>query len=168
LPRERIAAFVDRAYASLAEVDYYRVLGVSSGANAEQIRAAYYRLATYLHPDIHGPDLDPAFRRKLTAVYSRVVEAYKVLTDEVRRGAYDAALAGGSMRLRSGRTTAPAPRPEDQIQNAKARRFFELSRAALRDHDLKSARTNLKLALMMEPGSPLLERELAKLDPPGS
>lgn len=162
--RARIVAFVDRAYQNLDAVDYYRVLGVSSAASSEQIRGAYYKLATYLHPDIHGLEVDPAFHRKLTAVFSRVVEAYKVLSDESRRSNYDTALAAGNMRLRGGRTTAPPMRREDALKNPKAKRFYELSQRALRDSDLRSARTNLKLALSMEPDSELLQSALAELD----
>lgn len=162
--RARINAFVERAYSSLDSVDYYRVLGVSSASTGAQIRDAYYRLATYLHPDVHGVDVEPAFHRKLTAVFSRVVEAYKVLTDEAKRHNYDAALARGDMRLRGGRTTAPPARPGDTLTNPKAKRFYELSRRALHDNDLRSARTNLKLALSMEPDSALLKAELERLE----
>lgn len=166
--RARISAFVERAYSSLDSVDYYRVLGVSSAATSAQIRDAYYRLAAYLHPDVHGVDVEPRFHRKLTAVYSRVVEAYKVLTDDARRQNYDAALARGNMRLRAGRTTAPPSRPEDTLTNPKAKRFYELSQRALHDNDLRSARTNLKLALSMEPDSELLKAELERLEALGS
>ena len=161
--KAKIAAFVDRAFANLDHVDYYQVLGVSSAVSADQIRQAYYRLATYLHPDVHGVDIDTAYHAKLTAVFSRVVEAYKVLSNEGRRSSYDRVLAGGSMRMRSG-TKPPPMRPADQLTNPKAKRFFELSQRALGDHDIKSARTNLKLALSMEPDSKLLQDALAKLE----
>lgn len=161
--KAKIAAFVERAYQSLDQVDYYQVLGISSAASSEQIRAAYYRLAAYLHPDMHGLEIDPGYHAKLTAVYSRVVEAYKVLSDSSRRSSYDGQLARGHMRMRSG-TVPPPPRPEEQLTNPKAKRFYELSQRALGDKDVKSARTNLKLALSMEPDSKLLREALAKLD----
>ena len=55
-------------------------------------------------------------------------------------------------------------RPSGKPPNPKAKRFYELSRRALGDNDLKSARTNLKLALSMEPDSKLLQDALAKLE----
>ncbi len=161
--RDRIETFVERAYLNLEQVDYYRVLGVSSAAGNEQIRTAYYKLAAYLHPDVHGMDIDPVFRNKLTKVFSRVVEAYKALSDSNKRRIYDSGLAGGRMRLRSGTTMQPRRR-QDSLVNAKAKRFFELSQAAMRDNDLRSARTNMKLALSMEPDSELLQEELAKIE----
>ena len=160
--RAKISAFVDKAHESLDRVDYYQVLGISSAASSEQIRAAYYRLATYLHPDMHG-EISPGYRAKLTAVFSRVVEAYKVLSDDSRRSAYDSHLASGNMRIRSG-TVPPQPRPSDQLKNPKAKRFYELSQRALGDQDVRSARTNLKLALSMEPDSKLLQEALARLE----
>ncbi len=161
--KAKIASFVDRAFENLANVDYYRVLGVSSASNEEQIRAAYYQLATYLHPDMHGLDVDPLFHSKLTVVFSRAVEAYKVLSDSEKRVAYDAGLGRGRMRMRSGTTMQP-PRPEDRIENAKARRFYELSQRALLDKDLRSAKNNLRLALSMEPESDVIKDELARLE----
>lgn len=161
--KDKIAAFVDRAFQNLDQVDYYQVLGVSSAVSAEQIRQAYYRLAAYLHPDVHGLEIDPSYHARLTAVFSRVVEAYKVLSDEGKRRSYDGMLARGNMRMKSG-TKPPPMRPEDSLTNPKARRFYDLSQKALRDNDLKSARTNLKLALSMEPDSKLLNDALAKLE----
>jgi hypothetical protein len=55
-------------------------------------------------------------------------------------------------------------RPADQLTNPKAKRFYELSQRALGDNDIRSARTNLKLALSMEPDSKLLQDALAKLE----
>jgi DnaJ-class molecular chaperone len=161
--KAKIATFVDRAFENLEQVDYYQVLGVSSAVSAEQIRQAYYRLAAYLHPDVHGLEIEPVYHSKLTAVFSRVVEAYKVLSDESRRRSYDGLLARGDMRMRSG-TKPPPMRPADQLTNPKAKRFYELSQRALGDSDVKSARTNLKLALSMEPDSKLLQEALAKLE----
>ena len=47
---------------------------MSSAASTEEIRDAYYKLASRLHPDVHGEGIDPDFRRRLTSVFSRVVE----------------------------------------------------------------------------------------------
>lgn len=154
-----VEQFVQRAHAALGEVDYYRILGVSSAMTEVQIRDAYYRLAARLHPDVHGVDIDPEFRRKLTAVFSRVVEAYKVLTDPARRAAYDRGLARGHLRLRAG-AELEEDRPEDAIRDPAARRFYKLAQAALEDGDARSALVNLRFALSVEPDSELLQREL--------
>lgn len=143
-----VAEFVERAFAVLGEVDYYRILGVAREVECGAVRNAYYKLAARLHPDVHGEDLDPAFKRKLTAVYSRVVEAYRVLTDPAQRASYDEGLAAGEVRISTG--VKVRPRPEELIEDAGARRFYQLGMQALVAGDRKSAVMNLKMALSLE------------------
>ena len=161
--RQEIARFVERASAALDKLDYYQLLGVSPAATSEEIRDAYYRRASHLHPDVHGLDIDPSYRLKITAVFSRLVEAYKALSEARSRAAYDRGLASGALRLSAARE-APAKAPEDELQNGAARRFFKLSRAARDTGNLPSALMNLRLALSMEPESTLLKRELEILE----
>lgn len=161
--KRAIEAFVEQAHAALDQLDYYRILGVSSAATEDDIRDSYYKLASRLHPDVHGLDVDPAFRAKLTAVFSRVVEAYKALSDSGRREAYDRGLARGHLRLRAG-ADLDAPRPEDSLKSAAAVKFYKLARAALDEGDARSAQMNLRLALSVEPDSELLQRELAAVE----
>lgn len=159
----QIARFVERAYGALDRVDYYRLLGVSSAATETEIREAYYKLAQHLHPDIHGVDIPEPFRLKLTAVFSRVVEAYKALSDGPRREAYDRGLARGSLRLKMG-VEIQNDRPEARITDPGALKFYRLARAAREGGDLKSALMNLRLALSVEPDNTVLQSELADLE----
>jgi curved DNA-binding protein CbpA len=160
--RVAIEQFVDRAYAALDKTDYYRVLGVSSAATEQEIRDAYYKLAARLHPDVHGDTLDPAFRQRLTTVFSRVVEAYRVLTDSVRRGEYDDTLARGDLRMAPGAKVKP--RSEEAPLDAHARKFYQLARSALDAGDPRSAIMNLRIALSTEPDSPVLRAALARAE----
>ena len=63
--------------------DHYEVLGVSTGATAEEIKQAYRRLARDSHPDRH-PD-DPSAEER----FKEVAAAYEVLSDPERRANYD-------------------------------------------------------------------------------
>lgn len=63
--------------------DFYGTLGVSKGADLEEIKKAYRRLATQLHPDKNPGDA------KGEARFKEVNQAYQVLSDEKKRALYD-------------------------------------------------------------------------------
>jgi molecular chaperone DnaJ len=65
------------------EKDFYKELGVSSDAKAAEIKSAYRKLASELHPD-KNPDNPAAAER-----FKAVSEAYSVLSDEAKRKEYD-------------------------------------------------------------------------------
>jgi curved DNA-binding protein len=63
--------------------DLYNVLGVSRSASASEIKQAYRKLASKLHPDKNPGDSSAELR------FKRVNQAYQVLSDKKRRGLYD-------------------------------------------------------------------------------
>jgi molecular chaperone DnaJ len=63
--------------------DYYDILGVGRDASANDIKAAYRRLAVQYHPD-RNPD-DPDAEEK----FKEASEAYAVLSDADQRSRYD-------------------------------------------------------------------------------
>jgi curved DNA-binding protein CbpA len=67
--------------------DLYQLLGVAPDATAEQIALAWRRRARAEHPDARPADADAAAR------FRALAEAYQILSDPVRRAAYDRALA---------------------------------------------------------------------------
>jgi curved DNA-binding protein len=80
--------------------DYYEVLGVSKSASADDIRAAYRKLARTYHPDVNK---EPQAQKKFTEVQ----HAYDVLSDDAKRKVYDqfgpAAFEAGGAASASGR-----------------------------------------------------------------
>ena len=62
--------------------DYYRLLGVSRSATADEIKLAYRRLAQRLHPDVTPNPQDGERFKEITV-------AYHVLRDAERRVRYD-------------------------------------------------------------------------------
>jgi molecular chaperone DnaJ len=62
--------------------DYYTILGVDRKASADEIKAAYKKLAKQHHPDINK---DKSSEEK----FKEINEAYRVLGDEKKRASYD-------------------------------------------------------------------------------
>ena len=67
----------------MAKQDYYATLGVQRGASAEEMKRAYRKLAMQYHPDRNSGDA------KAEAKFKELNEAYDVLKDDQKRGAYD-------------------------------------------------------------------------------
>ena len=62
------------------EKNYYVILGVSSNATVEEVKAAFRQRAMELHPDRSGKESDS---------FLEVQEAYGVLSDDTQRRRYD-------------------------------------------------------------------------------
>src|SRR5690625_1493898 len=67
----------------MAKRDYYEILGVERGASEQEIKEAYRRIAMKYHPDRNPDDKDAENK------FKEATEAYEVLSNEQKRGAYD-------------------------------------------------------------------------------
>jgi molecular chaperone DnaJ len=67
----------------MAKRDYYEVLGLNRDASEDEIKKAYRKLAMKHHPD-RNPD-----NPKAEENFKEAKEAYEILSDDQKRGAYD-------------------------------------------------------------------------------
>jgi molecular chaperone DnaJ len=63
--------------------DYYGILGVKKGANSDEIRKAFRKLARKYHPDVNPGD------KKAEEKFKEISEANDVLSDDKKRKIYD-------------------------------------------------------------------------------
>ena len=80
---------------SIADPDYWSLLGLDPGSDGDSLKSAFRREARRWHPDLNGNDRQAEERFKL------VNEAYAVLSDHVRRVAWE--------RRRNGRSFSQDP-----------------------------------------------------------
>lgn len=96
---------------------YYRILGLSVRATAEEIKRSFRLLALRFHPD-RNPGNPEAVER-----FRQALEAYETLVDPSRRKKYDRRRGYSKSRARNGRSRSEPQR--DQGKSASFGEVFE-------------------------------------------
>ena len=95
--------------AATAARDHWQVLGLAPGADAASIKRAFRQQARLWHPDLNGND--PVAEAR----FKRVNEAYAVLSDPIRRRAWEAGEGQDSAGLDSDPFASGFPHFEDYL-----------------------------------------------------
>jgi curved DNA-binding protein len=96
--------------------DYYEILGVTRGADADEVKRAYRKLARKYHPDVSK-------EKNAEDKFKEVQEAYEVLRDQDKRAAYDQL----GRNFRSGQQFRPPPDWAQRFGQPGGQRFSDLN-----------------------------------------
>jgi curved DNA-binding protein CbpA len=150
----------------LDELDYYQLIHVAPGAEARQVKQAYYATSRAFHPDANR-HLTPDLRVAVAKIAKRITEAYSVLRDPRRRQAYDRRLeAGAGVRIQLAEAQAEAGRQtseERQGRTREGRQYMNLALADLKRKDYLAAERHLRTALTFEPDNAAFKEQLAAI-----
>jgi curved DNA-binding protein len=96
--------------------DYYEILGVTRGADADEVKRAYRKLARKFHPDVSK-------EKNAEEKFKEVQEAYEVLRDSDKRAAYDHL----GRDYRNGQQFRPPPDWSQRFGQSGGQRFSDLN-----------------------------------------
>jgi curved DNA-binding protein len=96
--------------------DYYEILGVTRGAEADAVKRAYRKLARKFHPDVSK-------EKNAEDKFKEVQEAYEVLRDPEKRAAYDQL----GRDYRPGQQFRPPPDWSQRFGHSGSQRFSDLN-----------------------------------------
>lgn len=143
---------------------YYELLGVLEVADEGAIQEAFHRFSAAFHPDQHRGE-DERTRQRITYVFKRGAEAYRVLRDPELRARYDLCLAQGKLRLDGQPSTPGAQSLADLCTTPGGRLHARRAEEHLDRSELADALRSLERALDAEGDNPrIVERQRALLD----
>lgn len=187
--RVEVLLWAQRVLARKASAPPHLLLEVEESATAEEIQAAFHKIARTAHPDLHRHGLDAAELELVTSAYAAVAGAYAQMrtvcmqTGRIRtvpkpddsapppRTASPAARAAEPARtVQAAPSDNPAPAPGSgptdpaQAMSPAALLYYRKAEACMNRGDLRGAMLQLKLACTTDPTSGFLRTTLAEVE----
>ena len=145
------------------ELDYYQLLHINPSASPRDVKLAFHATSRVFHPDANR-HLDADLQSAVAHIAKRVTEAYQVLRDARRRGAYDDQLqSGGSPRIRLAAAATAGSRQDTETRQGRTpqgRQYFNLAKLDATRGDWAAAVRHLQTALTFEPDNEFFKSEL--------
>jgi len=160
----------------LPGLDDYQILGLSSRADATEVKKAYFRLARRFHPDLFDRQMAPDIRDQIEEVFDAITKAYRMLVSKETKGSVPVRTErtadegekntskNAETRYRQGKTLFQRGRYEDAIglleeavrlKDNKGDFYLLLAMAQSKFSALcKKAEKNFLLAAELEPWNP--------------
>ncbi len=163
--KREVLAYIERVEPVLDKLDHFELMDVPADAGPTTIQEAFHQMASNLHPDLYRRLLAPENHERLTIIYARIAEAYRVLRHAGNRRAYLKNEAK-KREQRPAKTTKPSAGADSAVArlSPKAQRLYRRAQTSIRMKDMASAKLNLRMALAMEPKSALIREALKDLE----
>lgn len=87
---------VEELYQRVDTMTHYEVLGLNNTASPSEIKRVYYSLVKRFHPDRYYRIGHDELKEKLSKIFTRINQAYTILSDFTKRHEYDTTLKEGS------------------------------------------------------------------------
>ena len=142
---------IEDAHAKMREQSLYEFLGVAKSAGHAEIKQSYVKLAREYHPDVvAGRTLagDADLAKKLDALFGRLQDANRVLSNAQERLRYDDKLAKDPKSGGMGEAGKKVRRPEE------AHVLLKKAEHLLRVKDYAPAERHFKIALELDDQNP--------------
>jgi DnaJ-class molecular chaperone len=150
----------------VGELDYYQLLHLDRDASPRDVKLAYHSSSRVFHPDANR-HLESELRAAIANIAKRITEAYQVLRDPRRRGAYDELLSSrGGVRIRLAEASSEGGRKDTETRQgrtAQGRQYFNLAAMDAKRQDWQAAERNLQTAITFEPDNDFFRSELAAI-----
>jgi len=151
----------------LPNLNHYQLLKISPAATSDEIQAAFHREALLFHPDRYQKLKDTEMLNRARHIYLKIVEAYRTLSNRMKRQTYDE-----SLKIKNDKKSSDSNN-ESEITtfitrktniNSPAFKFLKLAQTSLQSGNIASAKMNIQLALNMEPENQEFTQFLQRLE----
>jgi len=149
---------LENIYSQIKEKNFYDVLNIKPTASSHEITSAFHEQAVHFHPDQYDLEGDTSTLEVSKKIYTKIVDAYRTLSNDTKKRIYDDRLHGREDLQNS--TTNVAPKRK----NSPGDRFFNLARQAFKADDLRTAKMNIQIALTSDASNPIFLHLEQKID----